>query len=224
MSGEETAAALLRAEGTALASLRGIVAATVDSVASHKAAVALAGRVGAAVLPAAQSARLMAKRVGNRTLRADLGNALQQPVMIREPAPLSPAEEAQAERDAAEIAAAIVVLTDRRLAKGRVFGEALARDLDGRIRRIAATTASQGFNAEREEASAQFAEDPENKFLPIILRRWNALFDACPVCRALNGQTRPLGISYERGQVPGSAHPFCRCFSTIMPIPIYVTR
>jgi len=220
-----TAYALLAAEGAALVSLRATIRATVDGGASARSLPDLARRSEEQARQTLTAVRLAAKRAGAASAQTDLAEVLRRDVQLRYVAELSRDEERRVQTDAAYIGAGVTVLGGRLLEKSsRASGPALEKALDGRVRTMAATQTGEAFNDERDAAATRYVQDPENVFLPVILRTWNALVDACPVCRGLNGTSRPLGVDYPNGQRPGYAHPHCRCFSTIMPIPAYITR
>lgn len=92
-------------------------------------------------------------------------------------------------------------------------------DIDGRVRRIAATEAAQSFEDARDEGCGWLAEQhSERDWYPFVLKRWDASNDrkVCRVCRDLDGDTAPLGGTFRGGYSPGYAHSFDRCCSSIV--------
>lgn len=220
-----TAYALLAAEGAALTALRATVRILMDGGASARGLPDLARRTEAQAFETITAVRLAAKRTGVTTAQLDLSEILRRDVQLRLVAELSREEQARVQTDATALATGVTVLGGRLLeSSSRASGPALEKALDGRVRAMAATQTGEAFNDERDAAAARYVQDPDNAFLPVILRRWNAMVDACAVCKGLDGTSRPLGVDYPDGQRPGYKHRFCRCFSTIMPIPVYATR
>lgn len=219
-----TAQAMLVAEGASLAALRAAIVAITSGGATKRTLSALFERVLTEAIASTRAGRLTAKQVGSRTMRAELAAVVGRPVVLRTPT-LDAVDDERAEQDALALAKGVTVLGERALeTSSRITGASFAKGLDGSVRRIAATQTGESFNRERDDAAAEWKRDPENQFIPIILRRWNAMLDACKVCKGLAGQVRPLGFDYENNQQPGRVHKYCRCFSTIIPIPAYITR
>lgn len=224
---DATAAALLRAEGVALRAVRATVAQqTAGGVRTAAGARDLASRTGRITAETLRTARTMAKRVGSQTLATELQVVTGRDALLRSPR-LTQDEERQLREDETAMGEAVLAASTALIAaKGRAGGDTLAAKLDGRVKRFVATEVAQGFNTEREGALLDYQRDPANRFLPVLLRRWNATLDrrTCSACRSLDGQSAPVGMNFDGGQVPGTVHPYCRCFSTLMPIPLYVTR
>lgn len=90
-----------------------------------------------------------------------------------------------------------------------------------RLRMDATTEAAQAFSAEREEETNDYAARREDTSLaPLLVKVWDAMLDACPICRALDGDMVPWGLSFPSFQVPGSVHPRCRCIEKTLVLPI----
>lgn len=92
-------------------------------------------------------------------------------------------------------------------------------DIDGRVRRIAATEAAQAFADARDEGAGWLAEQhSERDWYPFVLKRWNAENDrkVCRVCAKEDGETVLLGKTFSEGSEPGYAHSFCRCCTSII--------
>jgi hypothetical protein len=83
-------------------------------------------------------------------------------------------------------------------------------DTEYRVRTIAATETFQAANEER----IAVAEDVQRETGALLLQEWNAEFDACPVCKDVDGETVQVGESFSLG-IPGAAHPGCRCWVEI---------
>lgn len=81
--------------------------------------------------------------------------------------------------------------------------------LDGLLRRTELTATTETASAatlERRSAATHGAR----LFQLGLVEIWNAEFDACPTCRALNGTVIQVG-----GPLPGLAHAGCRCWLSI---------
>jgi hypothetical protein len=82
-------------------------------------------------------------------------------------------------------------------------------DSKGSIRRIAATESSEAFNSGRTQWGR------ENLDSRRLGRQWDAMLDACPVCRRQDGIIVGLHEPFPLGE-PGTVHPFCRCDWTLV--------
>jgi hypothetical protein len=91
------------------------------------------------------------------------------------------------------------------------WGSALNAQL-WRAETVAATETFSAATAEREAAAAAGAATYSLEFL----RVWDAQLDACKVCQGLDGTIVGIHEDFPGGLRPGSAHPRCRCFETIL--------
>ena len=90
-----------------------------------------------------------------------------------------------------------------------------------RLHALGGAEIGQAFGAEREAAMRQFARaiGPELHGTIVLAKVWDARLDACPKCRDLDGQIRPMGISFRGGVVPGGVHRRCRCIGGALVLP-----
>lgn len=99
-----------------------------------------------------------------------------------------------------------------------------AIDMDGRVRRIAATDAAQAFEDARDEGMGWIAEEHgDTRWFPAVGKRWEAKNDkkVCPVCASMAvRRPRPIGIPWPGGVSPGYAHSFCRCIEGLVWLPV----
>jgi hypothetical protein len=77
----------------------------------------------------------------------------------------------------------------------------------GSLRRTAVTESSDAFNSARKQAVQHVQRR--------LMRVWDALLDACPVCAAEDGKIVGVNEKFSIGE-PGSVHPFCRCNWTLV--------
>lgn len=105
---------------------------------------------------------------------------------------------AWAERPDAELAAALTAV-----------------NVDGRVRRAAATEAARAFADGFDEGAGWVVEHHRRaRWYPGVLKRWEAANDrkVCRVCATLGDSApRPIGVPFPGGMEPGYAHAFCRC-------------
>jgi len=76
----------------------------------------------------------------------------------------------------------------------------------GSLRRTAVTESSDAFNTGRKQAVQLVGRQ--------LMRVWDALLDACPICAAEDGKIVGVSENFSIGE-PGSVHPFCRCSWTL---------
>jgi hypothetical protein len=98
--------------------------------------------------------------------------------------------------------------------------------LDSRLDTIAITETAESFNTERETIMARTVQrEPDRNYSVVLVEFWDATGDrrTCPVCARADGTFVPLGIGFGAGR-PGGVHPRCRCNSTVIPLPVWMTR
>ena len=104
------------------------------------------------------------------------------------------------------------------------------------VRRIVQTESFGAYNAQRAEAMATLLSRGDTDsyavkidasqardagdWIPGIVKVWSALLDrrTCPVCSAIDGQIRPLGMPFSTDLPP--AHAGCRCVAHYWPVAI----
>jgi hypothetical protein len=94
------------------------------------------------------------------------------------------------------------------------------------IARTTTTEIAQAWNDEKVEALDEALQEDEEfaaavAEMPGLWRRWDAILDrrTCADCREHDGETAPIGGSFEGGDEPGFVHPTCRCLDTIVALP-----
>lgn len=95
-----------------------------------------------------------------------------------------------------------------------------------RIATIAGAEYGQAFGVERDATLKRLARSigPEIAGVVVIAKAWDARLDACPRCRDLDGQVRPIGLDYRGETVPGLVHRRCRCISGVVILPAVTVR
>lgn len=90
-----------------------------------------------------------------------------------------------------------------------------------RLNGAAGAEVGQAFSGERDAMLKQLDRHTgaELKGVVLIIKLWDARLDACPRCRDLDGQVRPIGIDFRGGAVPGLVHKRCRCISGVVVLP-----
>lgn len=201
---DATAAALLSSEAHTLTLLRQVVAAHAGQP-----------RAAAPLLTEAIAAsRGYARRRGAMAFEAET-----RPSGMRMPV-LPDLREQDAKRARVAVAGYLKALDVA--AEKKAAGESV--DVPGIIGRkvelIAATEAPHAFAEERRRIEYRIVRD-DPTLAGVLIKTWNAHLDrVCPVCRKLHKQSRPWGIDFTDGMVPGQVHPRCRCYSSYLPIPI----
>lgn len=92
-----------------------------------------------------------------------------------------------------------------------------------RLERTAATEIPQAYNAAHDEGAGWVAEQhQEARWLPLLVKRWDATLDrrACERCRAMDGRYTVIGTRFKDRLLPGFIHPRCRCVEAIIPLPL----
>jgi hypothetical protein len=208
--------ALLAVEAAALVKLRYTVRQVVLSAASTP-----SGAVSAShVLEDAIAADLLRVRTAaRRESRARFADELQ--AVIESPLPLVASrnhDAAETAQTAKAFAAAWLSATLDELRAESATGAGVrgAQKVDHRVAAMATTEVAEPFSDEREQIGDAYAKDAERHARPIPLKIWWATLDrTCTRCRSLNGTVRPFGIPFPGGDVPGGAHPRCKCFESI---------
>ena len=98
--------------------------------------------------------------------------------------------------------------------------------LDSRLDTIAITETADSFNDEREAIMARTVQrEPDRSYSVVLVEFWDATGDrrTCSVCERADGTFVPLGVGFGAGR-PGGVHPRCRCNSTVIPLPVWMTR
>lgn len=110
----------------------------------------------------------------------------------------------------------------------RAEADGVRRAITGTRRRLelsAQAVTADAWADERERVlGATARQERGTRWLPAIGRLWDARLDACPVCRRLDGTTRPIGMGFPGGYVPGNTHYSCRCAGCLIFSPIYLGR
>jgi hypothetical protein len=199
---DATASALLTTEARSLALLRQVVA--LHASKPRQAAPYLVAAV-------AQS-RAAARREGARTMALEVKRSLPAMPDLRD------LDRRYAERAVRGYLKALDGADAKREAGETVH---LPRVIEAKLDLIAATEVSSAFSEERERIEVRFVRENPT-LLPVLLKVWNARLDgACPVCRGMHRTSRPWGVSFGEKE-PGRAHPRCRCYSSYLPIPVFV--
>ena len=218
---ERALAEVLRAADSMARPHRGLLLVTL-----RRAAVDLREAVAAIVL----QGRTDARRAGLQRLRAELAQAERElRIDLRAP----PANDGQEDAGLAQSAAESYVATWRAALTVAVMRwqdgtpqKALrtAHDSQGhRLDRIAATETAQAYNAAHDEGAGWVAEQHRDaRWMPLIVKRWDATLDKrlCPTCRDMHGRLAVIGMSFTGGKLPGHVHPRCRCQSGLIVLPL----
>jgi hypothetical protein len=105
--------------------------------------------------------------------------------------------------------------------EGELAAAVSAVDLDGRMRRIAATESARAYADDFDEDIGWAAEEHgHRRWFPAVFKRWEACNDRnlCVTCRALGqSRPRPIRVPFPGGHEPGYVHAHCRC----VPVLIY---
>lgn len=178
--------------------------------AAESSALLLGRDPGTAIIEAVRSSvltgRTVARDFGRRTIDAQFG---------MKTAPIEMSLLIDAER-AAQLAERHLAWVRREALKSEAatitarWDDALART-EWRVRSLAATESFSAANTERDMAARQVSLETGVD----LWKRWNAYADACPVCRAVDGETVRVTESFSAGE-PGSVHPSCACWSDIV--------
>lgn len=141
---------------------------------------------------------------------------------------ISPHDNAPAVVAAKEIASLYLVKATRSIEKAE------GASVSGRsvlpvyaIEEAAATQTAVPFGDERVQVEQRLvAEERGAEWLPLVGKMWDATLDrkTCATCRGLEGQIQLLGLSFDGGLVPASAHRRCRCVQVLIFAPIYLGR
>lgn len=81
----------------------------------------------------------------------------------------------------------------------------LAVAMEPSVTRAAATESAQAYDLGHVDGASDLGEFPD----VVILDRWDAMLDACPKCRALDGDLTMVGQPFESGEEPAFVHPRC---------------
>ncbi len=122
---------------------------------------------------------------------------------------------------ASSLVAAFTGIALWKTARGKPIG-AIARELDGRITRTAITETSSTFSDEHEAQMRAFAKRATaHTWITAVFRVWNTSLErVCPECARHEGEITPMAMSFARGDVPGTVHPRCQCFSGLVFLPM----
>jgi hypothetical protein len=90
-----------------------------------------------------------------------------------------------------------------------------ARAIAPKLATIATTETAHAFNSERHHGLRA------GLIAAQMFKRWDATLDhkTCRLCREMDGKLALLGGAWAGGQVPGKAHPGCRCLATAIYMP-----
>jgi hypothetical protein len=91
----------------------------------------------------------------------------------------------------------------------------LAASVESNVSRAAATESAQAYDLGHVDGASDLGEFQN----VVILDRWEAMLDACPKCRSMNGDLVLVGEPFESGEEPGFIHPNCRCARTTITLP-----
>lgn len=215
-----TQEALLDVESKALSALR----ATASQRASFRDPLTAAREQAARVTPIVTLIRQAARRTAASRMQIEVTGfkALGAPD-IELPRLLAPAaaDALAAERATQAYYDALLQDAQRILANA----EHAAKTADKRLEAIAATEVPDAFNDERiriEKATRQRYDGTD--WFPYMTKQWDALLDACPKCKKLDGKSRVWGFEFAGGLEPGRAHRRCRCTSMYVFAPLYAGR
>lgn len=109
-----------------------------------------------------------------------------------------------------------MALKDRDNPQGDLPGRirSMAKNLDGRLQRFAATENARAWNDEHLEATDTLSNDYSDlaKKLGNI---WDATLDAdtCEICADHDGDVIQIGTDFDDDDEPGDVHPYCRCMA-----------
>lgn len=103
--------------------------------------------------------------------------------------------------------------------------QSTSRAMVARLDRTVVTEGAQAYNDEHRAAAADIVAF-DKKFRDgaladridrALVRKWVAMLDACRFCWPYDGDTTPIGQSFEDGAEPGFMHPRCRCIDVLVP-------
>jgi hypothetical protein len=89
-------------------------------------------------------------------------------------------------------------------------GEA-AGALGSRLDAIAITETSRHYSETRQAIAEKINPGPGH----IMVKRWDAMLDACQICRGWNGMVVLVSEGFPNGE-PGSVHTRCKCVAHYM--------
>ncbi len=95
------------------------------------------------------------------------------------------------------------------------------------IEEKATTQTAESFAEERVQVERRVVhQNTGANWLPLLVKMWDATLDkkTCPLCRDMNEQFRPFGMSFSGGRVPAVVHRRCRCIQVLIFSPIYLGR
>lgn len=161
--------------------------------------------------------RVLARRRGAETMVTEL-RSLGFRFAVPQPAPLPDADRMHADRAVAGLLKALDGIEVKK-AEGKPVTPRAA--IANKMALDATTETASAFADERQRIEVRVARE-QPALAGVILKRWDARLDACPVCRGLHDTTRPLGLDFRDGKVPGKAHPRCRCITSFIPVPMLV--
>lgn len=120
--------------------------------------------------------------------------------------------------------------TKQRLLEGP---KKVKRELDPKLRRIAATEVAQAYQDEHAQELEQVAARAKTLPLAVLLhKRWEGVLDRriCPLCANHDNEVVRASEQFRHGHEPGMVHPNCRCqqvpamYSTDLNLAHAVTR
>lgn len=161
--------------------------------------------------------RALARRTGAETMVAEL-RSLGFRFAVPQLPPLPDVDRLHAERAAAGLLKALDGIEVKKAEGKPVTARAT---IANKMALDATTETASAFADERQRIEVRIARE-QPALAGVILKRWDARLDACPVCRGLHDTTRPLGLDFRGGKVPGKAHPRCRCITSFVPVPMLV--
>lgn len=124
-----------------------------------------------------------------------------------------PDDEARADSAASSLAAAFLAAgLAMLLLRPKPDLQKLVALHDYRLRRTSGTETFSAYSRAMDRYYDQLVETH-----PELHKRWDAMLDACPICRSLDGEIRPLDQDFTDGYEPGYVHIACRCVSTLLP-------
>ena len=184
---------------------------------------AAAGPLADGVVGAIQAGRARARRLAGTRLDVELSAVESMTgVSIARPAPAQAADDGSARRIAGTFTtgwarAVSVDFTATDITPTKITKASTEQDF--RLRRIAATENARAYSeAHAVAAHTVAARHRGQPWARGVFRRWDAILDkhVCKVCRAMDGQMVPWGTAFAHNYEPGSVHPCCRCFDTIL--------